>query len=98
LNHFAAEVHQNTAVGSSDIDWGAEIFASVGSPKLTITREGANVRIRWRPAAGTLQHTDNMSDNPVWTAQGTGAANGEVGPGEYVIPATLAHRFYTVSP
>jgi hypothetical protein len=94
LNHFAAEVHQNTPIGSSDIDWGAEIVASIGQPSLTIALEGANVRIRWRPAVGTLQSTDTLNNAPTWNTQTTG----QLGPGEYLVPANQAHRFYSLRP
>jgi hypothetical protein len=63
-------------------------------PTLTITREGANIRIRWTPATGRLQFTDVLTATPTWQIQTTG----QVSPGEYLIPAAGARRFYSLAP
>jgi len=90
-NIVAVEVRQNNA-GSSDLSFDLMIWgtAPVG-PTLSIALEGSDVRITWT-GGGTLQFTDNMNDNPVWQDQLTG----QQGPGNYLIPANQAHRFYSL--
>ncbi len=97
-NQLAVALHQNSLT-SSDLTMGLRIVAltqtavSLPGPTLTITREGANVRIRWTPAGGTLQFSDTFPSVPAWANQMTG----QIVPGEYLIPASQAHRFYRVS-
>ncbi len=97
-NQLAIALHQNSLT-SSDLTMGLRIVAlsqsavSQPGPTLTITREGANVRIRWTPSTGTLQFSDTFPSVPAWANQ----TAGEVVPGEYLIPASEAHRFYRVS-
>jgi hypothetical protein len=78
LNHIAVEVHQD-ALTSSDIDWGAEIVATIEGPTLQILRSGGNVTISW-VGAGTLQEapavTGPWSNSASQTNPQTRAAGG----------------------
>lgn len=92
-NVIAAEVHQANA-GSSDITWGCRVsvLLSAPLPTLTITPSGSDVIITWAPGTGTLQYKNNLTD-PTWTdvPGGPHPAGGPV-----TVPASLAHRFYTI--
>ena len=96
-NVLAVAVHQQNLT-SSDLTMGLRLVAltrtplTTAGPRMTITREGANVRIKWTPANGQLQFTDVLSDSPTWQDQTTG----QVVPGEYLIPASQLRRFYSL--
>ena len=92
-NVIAASVHQ-VGAGSGDITWGCRVsvLLSAPLPTLTITPSGSDVIITWAPATGTLQYKNNLTD-PTWTdvPGGPHPAGGPV-----TVPASLAHRFYTI--
>lgn len=95
-NVVAVALHQQ-ALTSSDLTMGLRIVSQTRAPlavlpRMTIAREGANVRIKWTPANGQLQYTDVLSSAPVWQDQTTG----QVGPGEYLIPHSATRRFYSL--
>jgi hypothetical protein len=95
-NVLAVALHQQ-ALTSSDLTMGLRLVALtrtalVVRPTMTIAREGANVRIRWTPANGQLQFTDLLNNAPTWQDQTTG----QVGPAEYLIPASQMRRFYSL--
>jgi len=96
-NVLAVALHQQ-ALTSSDLTMGLRLVAqtrtplTVAGPRMTITREGANVRITWTPANGQLQFTDVLNNAPTWQDQTTG----QVGPGEYLIPHNQTRRFYSL--
>jgi len=95
-NHLAVALHQNSLT-SSDLTMGLRILALSQTPvavrpSLTIVREGTNVRIRWTPTVGVLRSTDVLTTNSIWQDQTTG----QVAPGDYLIPANQARRFYTI--
>jgi hypothetical protein len=96
-NVLAVALHQQ-ALTSSDLTMGLRLVAqtrtplTVAGPRMTITLEGANVRIKWTPANGQLQFTDVLNNAPTWQDQTTG----QVGPGEYVIPHSQLRRFYSL--
>ena len=96
-NVLAVALHQQSLT-SSDLTMGLRLVAFTRAPltsegpRMTIVREGANVRIRWTPANGQLQYTDVLSSAPTWQDQTTG----QVVPGEYLIPAGQLRRFYSL--
>ena len=96
-NVLAVELHQQSFT-SSDLTMGLRVVAltraplTSAGPRMTIALEGANVRIKWAPATGTLQFTDLLNSAPAWQDQTTG----QVGPGEYVIPHGQLRRFYSL--
>jgi hypothetical protein len=96
-NVLAVGLHQQSLT-SSDLTMGLRVVAltraplTSAGPRMTIVREGANVRITWTPANGTLQYTDLLNSAPTWQVQTTG----QVGPGEYVIPHSQLRRFYSL--
>jgi hypothetical protein len=96
-NVLAVALHQQNLT-SSDLTMGLRVVAltrtplTTAGPRMTITLEGANVRIKWTPANGQLQFTDVLSDSPTWQDQATG----QVVPGEYLIPAGQLRRFYSL--
>ncbi|MEY2409690.1 MAG: hypothetical protein QOF48_2360 [Verrucomicrobiota bacterium] len=93
VNTLAVEVHQDAA-NSSDLSFDLMLWGTgTSGPHLNIALEGVNVRITWS-GGGTLQYTDNMSNTPVWADQ----IIGFVSPGNYLIPHTAAHRFYSLRP
>jgi hypothetical protein len=61
-NVLAAEVHQ-AGGSSSDMVFGGELIATVPVIRtvMTITRDGASVRISWAPSGGTLQSASSPS-------------------------------------
>ena len=96
-NVLSAEVHQ-VNLTSSDITFGLQLVSLSAEvpavlPSLTIVHEGANVRITWT-GAGTLQYKDDIGTVGGWADQ----ASGFVAPGEYLIPADQAHRFFSLRP
>lgn len=96
-NVMSAEVRQINLT-SSDLTFGLQVISLSAEvpavlPTLTIVHEGGSVRITWT-GAGTLQYKDDISTVGGWTDQ----ASGFVAPGEYLIPADQAHRFFSLRP
>ena len=98
VNVIAAQVHQ-VNYGSSDITWGCRVAVlfsapAVVPPVLTIIHDSNTgaATITWSPGTGTLQYKNNLTD-PTWTnvPGGPFPAGGPV-----VVPASQAHRFYTI--
>lgn len=58
----AVQIQQN-ATGSSDILFGAEIYAIFPQPRLTITHDATlnTITVSWTPAGGQLEESTNLS-------------------------------------
>lgn len=92
-NIFAVEVHQD-AVGSSDVNWAAEVLAIYGAvrPSLRIVDNGGSatgtITISWDPNAGILQQRDSLTSGSWTDTPGTGNPR--------TILKSTAARFYTL--
>ena len=94
-NVVAVELHQQSLT-SSDLTMGLslDVVKSPGiqfNPTVKITESGGNVTVTWGPAQGQLQYKDNLEDAS-WTLVTPAPAAG----GPYVVPASQAHRFYSI--